>query len=218
MRTIKEYSVFLVAGLLFCLAAVFPVSVYGNNLVENSPFIPNGFRAGPAPTEKPREPNPVMREIEFRGVYAISGEYQFNIYNKRDQKGEWVGLNDPRSSYRILSFNEENNSIQLETDGEEEQLYLKAPDNKPLAVQTAPDTTPAAPAAAPSRPNNPRITQRGSSSSGSDQKPVVRRRVVVPNRSRTSQSNTNTTQPSTTQRQQRQQNAQEIINQLSGGN
>ncbi len=205
-----------IAGLLLISGAV-PLA--GSNLIDNSPFIPDGFNASKG-SEKKKQQNRksvATRDIELRGVYSINGEYHFNIYNKKAQKGEWMRLNDPSSTYRILRFDEDTSSIQINLDGETEELSLKEPDNKPLPVRTASTKAPrgnrrgATNASTATRTQSRQGTARNRS-------PVVRRRVIVPNREGGGNSGrSSTSRNRSTPRQapsKPPQNAQDLINNL----
>ena len=193
----------------------------GSNLVDNSPFIPDGFSASKRSDKKTQQNRKSVptRDIELRGVYSINGEYHFNIYNKKDRKGEWMGLNDPSSAYRILRFDEDTSSIQITLDGETEELSLKEPDNKPLPVRTASIQAPSGDRRNASRASTPTATRAQTrQETDTDRSPVVRRRVIVPNRE--GGRNKNRSSNSRTQRPPRRgpakppQNAQDLINNL----
>ena len=81
--------------------------LYGS-LVENSPFLPQGFDAGrlDKPT-KPKTAAEISREIEFRGLLQVGDAPEFCLFDKKSQKGQWVSLNDPAAQYQVLSFDPE---------------------------------------------------------------------------------------------------------------
>ena len=149
-------------------------SMYGADLVDNSPFIPDNFNARQrAKKPTPKQPASAALEFEFRGVYSLGGEYQFSIYNKKLQKGEWVSLGETGSSYEVTGYDEASNSIQLSIDGKTEEITLRTPDNKPIPVQTA-STGPAK--------SRQELAAANRAARAKKKKPVVRRRVIVPNR------------------------------------
>ncbi len=146
----------------------------GANLVDNSPFIPDSFNARQqAKKPLPKKAASAVLEFEFRGVYSLGGEYQFSIYNKKSQKGEWVSLGESGSSFEVTSYDENSNSIQLNIDGKIEEMALRTPDNKPIPVQTARSGT---------TKSRKELAAANRAARAKKKKPVVRRRVIVPNR------------------------------------
>ena len=174
----------LLGGCIFAFAALLSPLGAVNNLVDNSPFIPEGFKApGQSQKTKAAQTAPATRDLQFQGVYSLNGEYRFNIYDRKRQIGEWVRLNDPGAKYRVLRFDEETTSLQINIDGQTEEIFLKERDGKPLPVQLATkiestvregNTTVAGATTMTIRTDN----------RGTNRQPVVRRRVTQPNRTR----------------------------------
>ena len=161
---------------LLSLSLFFATASLAANLVENSPFIPDGFDTSKAnqAVQKKNAPGVATRDLEFRGVYSLNGTYYFNIYNKKDQKGSWLSLEEGNDAYSVLEFAEESNSLSISIDGEVEELALKTPSDKPIPVQTKSRSS----ARTRQRSN---VTRRSSGTSAARKRqPVVRRRVVVP--------------------------------------
>ena len=159
---------------LIIFVAASELCLHGANLEDNSPFIPDNFNArqqAKKPTAK--QPGSSALDFEFRGVYSLGGEYQFSIYNKKAQKGQWVSLGETGSSYQVTGFDEDSNSIELTIDGKTEEITLRAPDNKPIPVQTA--------SATPKR-SRAELAAANRAARAKQKRPVVRRRVIVPNR------------------------------------
>ncbi len=205
---------FAIVGVVVVLWSIPANTLRGDNLESNSPFIPDNFNARqqsnrPATTQ----PSSSVSDIEFRGVYSLGGKFQFSIYSKKSQRGEWVGLGDSGSSYQVTDFDEATNSIELTIDGKAENLFLRSPDNKPLPVQTA-SATPKITSAKQAAAN--RAAKAG------NRRPVVRRRVIVPNRtaSPSSQNPSQTPQSRrvptarTPQNTKTQQDAEELLREL----
>ena len=194
------------AFILLLLLLSLPLTA--SNLVDNSPFIPEGFNASSSEKKtQSKQQNVATRNLEFRGVYSLDGEYHFNIYNKKDQMGEWVRLNDPGAEYRVLRFDEATTSVQLNLDGETEEIFLKERDNKPLPVQLATTGNPAN--------RNARNTGSRASNRRSGRQPVVRRRVIVPNRQSGNNSNVNRRQTRSQKTRVTPQNADQLIKDLT---
>ncbi len=122
-------------------------AAYGSPLVGNSPFVPSDFvpPAEPAPLLR-TGPTPT-RTLEFRGVYELEGKLHFHLFDSRENKGEWVGLNDPLSRYRVASFSLDENALTLELDGQPLELKLSSTRTAPsppapaVASQAPPDVT-----------------------------------------------------------------------------
>ncbi len=174
-RTCLKVSIRLVVRTtaLVAFIATSSLSLHGADLVDNSPFIPDNFNARQrAKKPTPKRPASAALEFEFRGVYSLGGEYQFSIYNKKQQKGEWVSLGETGSSFEVTGYDETSHSIQLSIDGKTEEITLRTPDNKPIPVQTT-------------RPGATKSRQElaaANRAARAKKKPVVRRRVIVPNR------------------------------------
>jgi hypothetical protein len=210
-------AVMLPRAVVVAALSIFGSSLSGSSLIENSPFIPEGFKANQRDTRKDTAKTDLaVRDIELRGIYSLDAEFYFNIFNKSAQKGDWVRLNDPNSSYRVIRFDEASNRIQINLDGKTEELYLRKPDNKPLPVKTAP-------AVAPTSPNQARAANTNNARSRRGNTPVVRRRVITPNRNRNARAPQRTQRTTGNQnqskQQQNQQNAprtgEELLRQLS---
>lgn len=165
----------------------------GADLVENSPFIPDSFNASQKSRKQvTKQPASSALDIEFRGVYSLDGQYHFSIFNKKQNKGEWVSLGETGSTYEVTGFDEDSNSIQLSIDGKTEEITLRAPDNKPIPVQTT----------ATARTRTRQELAAANRAARAKKKPVVRRRVIVPNRKVPAAGQTQT--PAQPQRQGRQ--------------
>ena len=198
----------------FILLFLLSLPLTASNLVDNSPFIPEGFNAssGEKKTQS-KQQSVATRDLEFRGVYSLGGEYHFNIYNKKDQMGEWVRLNDPGAEYRVLRFDEATTSVQLNLDGETEEIFLKERDNKPLPVQLATTGNPGNRNAR--NVAGGRNTGNRASNRRSGRQPVVRRRVMVPNREGGSNSNAASRQTRSQKTRVTPENADQLIKDLT---
>lgn len=128
----------IVTCLLVGIIVYSPVA--GNSLIDNSPFIPPGFNPpSNQPSQAARKAGGIRPgNLEFRGVYQLRGTYHFHIYNRSEKEGAWLALKDESQPYNILEFNEQENSVLVLVDGQEEKLVLKTPDNRPISVKTAP--------------------------------------------------------------------------------
>jgi hypothetical protein len=97
-------------------------------LIDNSPFIPPGFVApGTNEPQKPASGAPIDSQLEFRGYYEINGELRFLIAKKGQAQGEWLSMESESESFRLLSFNDEEETIQVEHDSSVGWIPLKDP-------------------------------------------------------------------------------------------
>ena len=115
-----------------------------DDLTGRSPFLPPDFSPPDQQPNLPRgTPSPSM--LEFRGVYAINGSYQFQIYNKAENKGTWVGIGDTGARYEVRSFDASANSIVVMLNGSPVPLTLIKPSEgggppapMPMVIPTMP--------------------------------------------------------------------------------
>lgn len=203
----------LPGGCIFAFVAFLSPLGAASSLVDNSPFIPEGFKA-PGQSQKTKAAQAALttRDLEFRGVYALSGEYRFSIYNRKRQSGEWVRLNDPGAEYRILRFDEETSSLQINIDGQTEEIFLKERDGRPLPVQLASMTKSTAKEA--NATGAATVTTR-TDNRGTTRQPVVRRRVTQPNRARSGNDAGGDRQDRSRAVQARAEDVDQIINELT---
>lgn len=165
------WAVYVALGFLACLSYI---PVEGSEpLTKNSPFLPP--EAPPNPNAANAAANPNTQNLVFRGVYALGDKLFFNIYNKQENKGTWVGLNDAAATYQILRYDRETNALRMKTGATEIDLTLDRPNWVSVPVQVAAATQPAAPAVAPGRPGGPPANRPSPAA-------PVRRRVVAPPR------------------------------------
>lgn len=162
------------------VAAIASPILPGRSLVESSPFVPADFTPPAERREAPRPASPALspvRELDFIGVYSLDGAYYVNIFDKREQKGSWNQINDPGSKYDVVAYDESSGTITLNIEGSMETLTMKAPTNQPIQVQTAP----AAVSNATAQASTPAVSRRSTRST--ENRPVVRRRIITPRRS-----------------------------------
>jgi hypothetical protein len=122
-------------GLTFVLLA--SVSVLSAETLESSnPFLPPGYN------EKKEEPKPVIqssgpisREIEFRGLAEMDGQYQFSLFNKRDQKSYWLIENEAAAQgISVRNYDSNSHSLTVSMSGRTERLTLITASSSPLPV------------------------------------------------------------------------------------
>lgn len=143
------------------------------SILDRSPFIPDGFVFRDEQVQPP-PPSQEVGALEFRGVYSINDEYFINVFNRRENKGSWVSLNDPSAAFHVTRFDPETNAISLRIDGREQSLQMAKRDWVSTPVAVAPAPTPAV-----------RPAGTGAAAGQSTSAPPPRRRVVRPSRTTT---------------------------------
>ncbi len=172
--------------IIFCyLICTIPLYGLEANLIQNSPFVPEGFNAKPikksiikAPVTNKRKQ--VKRDLEFQGYYSLNGKFHFNLFNKKEKKGEWLNLGIANGPYEIIDFDEDRYSLSVKVDGAVEILTLRQPTDKPMAIKSASNAIPVV------NQNNNRgrveQTNRTDRNTNKRRRVVPRRPIVVPRR------------------------------------
>jgi hypothetical protein len=79
--------------------------------------------------------------LELHGVSRVGDKYEFSFYNVRTKSSYWVGLNDASNpDIQVVSFDPVSITADVQANGREMQLSLKAPSTQPMAVP--PETPP----------------------------------------------------------------------------
>lgn len=141
-QSIKRGALFLVT-LGLCASYAAP-GAGESNLITNSPFLPPGYgQKAPEPEPEPEiiAQGPLSRELEFRGIFEMNGVTKFSVFDKSEQKGQWIPLNGGDSKYTIVRYNEPKRSITVKSAGRLEEIFLHAADDKPMPVVGAASTT-----------------------------------------------------------------------------
>ena len=122
-------------GLSFVLLA--SASVLSAETLESiNPFLPPGYG------EKKEEPKPVVqsngpisREIEFRGIFEVDGQYQFSLFNRRDQKSHWLKENEAAmQGISVRNYDSNSRSLTVNMSGRTERLTLMTASSTPIPV------------------------------------------------------------------------------------
>ena len=162
-------------GLAFVLLA--GVSLLSAETLEsNNPFLPPGYN------EKKEEPKPVVqsngtisREIEFRGIFEVNGQYQFSLFNKRDQKSHWLKENEAAAQgISVRNYDSNSKSLAVCMSGRTERLTLATASSSPIPVVTSVSQS-SSPQPSPT-PQNITKTNNGNNTN----RTVPRRRVILP--------------------------------------
>ncbi|MGE9291050.1 MAG: hypothetical protein ACQKBT_08675 [Puniceicoccales bacterium] len=144
------------------------------SLVENSPFLPPGYRS-PVKTRPPEPTAPVSAaasRYELIGVVAKDGEVTISLRRRGEPRGTWLSPGESLDSIKFIQFHMGNREAIVENGGRRETIPLKAPTVTgkvpPIApaTQSAPSMPPPPATAAPKKAEN-------------TMKIPVRRRVIV---------------------------------------
>ena len=124
----------------FAFALLAGVSLLSAESLESSnPFLPPGFsEKKEAPEPVVQSNGPISREIEFRGLVKVNGQYQFSLFNKRDQKSHWLKENEAATQgISVRNYDSNSRSLTVSMSGRTERLTLVSPSPAPLAVVTS---------------------------------------------------------------------------------
>lgn len=141
MRPIVPISLI---GLALCFAGT---GLQAASLVNDSPFIPEGWLEAQnrreAARERPPAPKPqapsiaLERLLEFRGAFKLGNTWRFNIVNKKDNKSEWYTLNDRSKDIQVRYYNDQDKSIKVNFEGRTETLSLASANTQVQQVASA---------------------------------------------------------------------------------
>lgn len=152
----------LLLSLVFCLGGGLEAGI---SLLERSPFIPRGWT--PPEERGNRRERPAQTAggtLEFGGVYELNGVVNVFLSDSRQNKGQWVRVNDPTADIPVLSFDRTALTIRVRRDGKEETIPLAKTTDKQLplhasmspgAVNRRAQAGPPQPENAATRPNRP---------------------------------------------------------------
>jgi VCBS repeat-containing protein len=158
------------------------VSVLSAETLESSnPFLPPGY------SDKKKAPKPVVqsngqisREIEFRGLAEMDGQYQFSLFNRRDQKSYWLKENEAAAQgISVRNYDSNSHSLTVSMSGRTERLTLMTASSSPIPVVTSVNQPVTTNGNAKQQPL-PVVQSNPNSSSDSNRRVVPRRRVILP--------------------------------------
>ena len=169
-------------GLTFALLA--SVSVLSAETLESSnPFLPPGYsEKKEAPKPVVQSNGPISREIEFRGFVKMNGQYQFSLFNKRDQKSHWLKENEAAAQgISVRNYDSDSRSLTVNMSGRTERLTLMTASSTPLAVVTS-VSQPVNTNGNAKQPGLPPVLQNITKANNNNitRKAVPRRRVILP--------------------------------------
>ena len=168
-------------GLTFALLT--GVSVLSAESLESSnPFLPPGYdEKKEAPKPVVQSNGPISREIEFRGLVKVNGQYQFSLFNKRDQKSHWLKENEAAAQgISVRNYDSNSRSLTVSMSGRTERLTLVTASSAPLAVVTS-VSQPVSTDGNAKQPAFPTTLQNiTKANNNNSNRAVPRRRVILP--------------------------------------
>ena len=161
-------------SLTFVLLA--SVSVLSAETLESSnPFLPPGYsEKKEAPKPVVQSNGPISREIEFRGLAEMDGQYQFSLFNRSDQKSYWLKENEAAAQgISVRNYDSVSRSLTVIMSGRTERLTLMTASSSPIPVVTSVSQ----PSSPPPSPTPQNITTANKDNS---RRVVPRRQVILP--------------------------------------
>jgi len=148
-----RFRFFAIPALILASASAGAFANVGDELVKNSPFLPEGYqpprppdRTPPRPTRPPEE-RP-LDKLEFRSIAKLSGETTFSLFDPTEKRGFWLTVNQSEGGFTLVEYKEKEDSVVVRHDGRTRVIPLR--ESKVVAIADAPATRPApTPTAAP---------------------------------------------------------------------
>ena len=170
----RGYSFALIAGLSVLSA---------ESLESSNPFLPPGYgEKKEAPKPVVQSNGPISREIEFRGLVKMKGQYQFSLFNKRDQKSYWLKENEAAAQgISVRNYDSGSQSLTVSMSGRTERITLIAANSSPLPV-VASVSPPVNTNGNANKPGLPPVLQNITKPTNNNdvKRAVPRRRVILP--------------------------------------
>ncbi|MEM9025916.1 MAG: hypothetical protein AAGB06_03170 [Verrucomicrobiota bacterium] len=164
---------------LACIAVTCGAAVSASDLdslLSRSPFLPAGYNDGREdnkPEEKKREQ---PQNWTLRGWTSFGDVTRVSLYDKSENKGYWIGLNDPKAPVRILNLDKDSRKVIVSIDGRSTTIELE----KSTFASTS--EAPAARPAARPKPAEPNANANQGDNRETQRRIIPRRRVIVPRR------------------------------------
>jgi hypothetical protein len=122
----------------------------------------------------------ISREIEFRGLAEMDGQYQFSLFNRRDQKSYWLKENEAAAQgISVRNYDSLSHSLTVSMSGRTERLTLMTASSSPIPVVTSVSQPVTTNGNAKQQPL-PVVQSKPKSSSDSNRRVVPRRQVILP--------------------------------------
>jgi len=157
------------------------VTSAADTLESKNPFLPPGYgeKEEEAPPPVVATNGPISREIEFRGLVKMNGQYQFSIFNKSDQKSYWLKENEAAAQgITVRGYDADSRTITINMNGRSERLTLMSASGAPLPVVSSVSPPTNNNANKPVLP--PGLTNVNNNNNGTPRRVVPRRRVILP--------------------------------------
>lgn len=137
------------------------------SLIENSPFIPEGWTPPAPPTPSSNLNMGQKAAYELRGIESSGGRQSFYVFDRNANRGFWVAQGDLKPNIMVKRYDAGEQTLTVVINGREERLSIAKPDMKPVAIKTitpaavtaTPTPQPGQPQGVPS-PNQPQVQQQ----------------------------------------------------------
>ena len=168
----------------FAFALLSGVSMLSaESLKSSNPFLPPGYGEKEEATKPVVQSNgPISREIEFRGLVKMDGQYQFSLFNRRDQKSYWLKENEAAAQgISVSNYDSASQSLTISMSGRIERITLiKASSSSlPVVASVSPQVNTNSNAKQPGLPPVLQNIIKPNNNNGS-KTTVPRRRVILP--------------------------------------
>lgn len=116
----------------------------GDDLVQNSPFLPEGYRPPGSertppvrepPPQAPRGPEP-LDQIEFRGLTRFGGTTQFSLFDPNEKRSYWIELNGTEGGFTVAEYKAGEEAVVVQHEGKTRTIPLHESKIAPLAPET----------------------------------------------------------------------------------
>lgn len=143
----------LAAALTVLLAAQ---GLQAKSLIENSPFIPEGWTPPAPPTPSSNLNMGQKAAYELRGIESSGGRQSFYVFDRNANRGFWVAQGDLKPNIMVKRYDAGEQTLTVVINGREEKLSIAKPDMKPVAIKTiTPTTVTATPTPQAGQPGQP---------------------------------------------------------------
>jgi hypothetical protein len=133
---------------LFFAAAIGLHGASANNpLLENNPFVPEGWQP-PQPRQPPpqpqrppppAQPQPLDR-LEFRSIARFNGVETFSLFDPTENRRFWLGLNQTDSGFTVTDYNPKEDSVVVKHEGKTRTIALHEAKIQAMAEAPTPAT------------------------------------------------------------------------------
>lgn len=114
----------------------------GNDLVKNSPFVPEDWspepprqaRARPTP---PRQPQP-LDKLEFRSIANFGGKRTFSLFDPTQNRSYWLGIDETEAGFTVVDYQEKEDSVVVRHEGRTRTVPLHVSKIQAMAQEAPP--------------------------------------------------------------------------------